>query len=88
MSREHEGGYRSSRITTATTTQVKTSVGTVIRVLIEVALVGTVTFNDSTGTKTILPVALPAGLYDLNIAFAGKIEVVTSAADRVVVVYD
>lgn len=80
--------YRSTRITTNTTTAVKATGGTLHGVIVEVAPTGTVTFNDAVGTKIILPVAFPIGLYLLDIGFAGKIEIVTSAADRVVAIFD
>lgn len=81
-------GYSSTRITTATTTPVKATSGSLVRLIVEVALTGTVTINDAVGTKTILPVALPVGVYPLEFACAGKIELVTSAADRVVAVWE
>lgn len=81
-------GFPSRRITTATTTAVKGSTGAVVRVVVEAATTGTVTINDSAGTLLILAATTPIGSYELNIACAGKIEVITSAADRVVVVYE
>ena len=67
---------------------VKTGSGILHALLIEVAPTGTVTFNDATGAKMILPAAFPIGLYPLDIGFAGKIEVVETAADRVIAIYD
>jgi len=85
-------GLGSTRITTATTTPVKASAGSVHRVLIEVALTGTATFNEiengADKVVTILPIGFPAGSHELNIAFRGQIEVITSAADRLVVVWE
>jgi hypothetical protein len=80
-------GRQSTRITTGTTTAVKATAGRVVRVIVEAAATGTVTFNDSLGARLILPIAFPAGSFEVDIEFAGKIEVVTSAADRVVVVW-
>lgn len=89
MSRDHPRlGLASTRITTAATTPVKDKTGTVHRVIVEVATTGTVTLNDGSGARLILPIGTPIGSYELNIAFPGKIEVVTSAADRVVVVWE
>jgi len=81
-------GLPSTRITSATTTTVKATTGMVHRIVIEVALAGIVTFNDNDGAVLILPVAIPAGSYELNLAFNGKIEVVTAGADRLVVAYE
>jgi hypothetical protein len=55
---------------------------TLHRVAIEADLVGTATFNDATGTKVLLPAGYKAGSHELNVLFSGKLEVVTSAADR------
>lgn len=81
-------GLAAARITTATTTAVKAGGGSVHRVIVEVATAGIVTFNDNLGAKMIWPLAWPVGVYELNIAFSGKIEVVTAGADRLVVVYE
>jgi hypothetical protein len=82
--------YRSVRITSATTTQVSgASTTAVLRgIFIEAAPTGTITFNDAVGTKMILPISFPVGYHpEINMLFSGKLEVVTSAADRVVVVW-
>lgn len=81
-------GLPSVRITSATTTAVKATTGTVHRLIVEVATAGITTFNDVLGSKLILPAAIPVGFYELNMAFTGKIEVVTAGADRLVVVYE
>lgn len=82
------GGYRSTRITTATTTAVKTGSGILRALLVEVAPTGTITVNDGNGARLILPAAAVAGVYRLDLAMANKIEIVTSAADRLVAIYD
>jgi hypothetical protein len=81
-------GLNSTRITTATTTAVSAKGGTVHRVVVEVATAGITTFNDALGAKTIWPAAWPVGIHELNIGFAGKIEVVTAGADRLVIVWE
>jgi hypothetical protein len=81
-------GYRSTRITTATTTAVKAGTGVLAKVFVEVATTGITTFNDGVGTKMIWPAAIPVGLYNLDVEFAGKIEIVTAAADRIVAIFD
>ena len=82
--------YRSTRITTATTTQASgASTSAVLRgIFVEATLTGTATFNDSVGTKMILPIGFPVGYHpEINMLFSGKLEVVTSATDRIVVVW-
>jgi hypothetical protein len=81
-------GYRSNRITTATTTPVKTSSGILHALVVEVASAGITTVNDANGAKLILPAAWPIGLYLLDLECAGKIEIVTAGADRIVAIYD
>jgi hypothetical protein len=80
-------GLPTARITSATTTTIQGS-RALHRVVVETALAGTATFNDGTGTKMILPVGYVSGVHELNMAFASKLEVITSAADRLVLVYE
>ena len=80
--------YRSTRITTATTTAVYAGVAVLRGIFVEATLTGTATFNDSVGTKMILPIGFPVGYHpEINMLFSGKLEVVTSATDRIVVVW-
>lgn len=81
-------GLSSARITTATTTQVKTAAGSVHRIIIGATAAGTIALNDSGGTLLLLGASFPVGSYELNIAFRGKIEVVTGAASDITVVYE
>lgn len=78
-----------SRITSATTTVVKSAAGVLNRIIVEVALTGTATVYDNTaGSGTIvliLPIGTPAGVYAVAIPLATGCTVVTSAADRLVV---
>lgn len=87
MSRPDAIRGSSTRITTATTTAVKSQSGEVIRVIVGTTAAGTITLNDSVGTKVVLKASIIEGSYDIGIRFAGKIEVVTAAASDVVVVW-
>ena len=78
---------RATRITTATTTAVKAGTGVIHRIIVGTATTGTITFNDAVGTKVILATTLPLGSYEMNIEFAGKIEVVTAATGDVTIVW-
>ena len=78
---------RATRITTAATTAIKAGTGVVQRIIVGTATTGTVTFNDAVGAKVIFATALPLGSYELNIEFAGKIEVVTAATGDVTIVW-
>lgn len=80
----------STRITTATTTTCYSGASVLVRVIVEVALTGTATiYNNTAGSGTILsilPIGTPAGSYQFDASATIGVTVVTSAADRVVVV--
>ena len=78
------GSSTPTRITTATTTAVKASAGTVVGVFVEVALTGTVTLNDNVTTMIILPIGTIAGFHPFPASFATSLNVITSAHDRLV----
>jgi hypothetical protein len=78
---------RATRITSATTTAVKTGTGIVHRIIIGTTAAGTITLNDAVGTKLVLGASFPIGSHELNIEFAGKIEVVTGAATDCTIVW-
>lgn len=79
--------YDSDSITTATTTAVKATDGVLGGVSVLATLTGTVTINDGGGTKVVLPIGLPVGFHKLPFVMTGEIEVVTSAADNIVVYF-
>lgn len=85
----HEGPrYQSVRITTATTTAVKSGTGVLRGFILQTTVASTVTFNDATGTKFVLPASFTIGRYlGLDVLFSGKIEVVTAGASALVVIY-
>lgn len=87
MSRPQGIAGTPTRITTATTTAVKAGSGTVHRIVIGTTAAGTITFNDSVGAKLVLGASFPIGSYELNLAMAGKIEVVTGAATDCTIVW-
>jgi hypothetical protein len=79
--------YDSTPITTATTTAVKATDGVLGGVSVLATLTGTVTINDGGGTKVVLPIGLAVGYHKLPFIMTGEIEVVTSAADNIVVFF-
>lgn len=76
-----------TRITGAATTAVKASQGEVHRIIIGTTAAGTITLNDSLGTKVVFKASMPEGSYEIGIRFAGKIEVVTAAASDLTIVW-
>ena len=89
-----DGPNRKNYITTGTTTQVTTAgVGSWVLEGIQLWAESTGTikiYDDDDGTSGIfvdLPIGAAAGAYPMSIACAVGIRVVTSAADKVLVVY-
>lgn len=84
-------GDTMARITSATTTAVLAEDGDLLGIFVEVALTGTVTVynhpSSATGSAVlILPVGTPANWYPFPKSMNQGVTVVTSAADRVVVI--
>lgn len=82
----------STRITTATTTTPVSGTGILAKIIVEVALTGTVTVYDNTAASgtvlAILPIGTVAGVYMFDSKFTTGLTLVTSAADRIIVVAD
>lgn len=78
------------RITSAATTVAVTGSGAIIGFLVEVAFTGTATVYDNVAgsgpVMTILPIGTPAGFHPFNARFNTGCTLVTTAADRIVVV--
>jgi UPF0716 family protein affecting phage T7 exclusion len=84
-----EVGDRSVRITTATTTTVKSSTGVLKQILIANSAAGTILVQDGAGTtRAAFKASMPAGSYPLNLLLAGAIRIVTGAASDITVTYD
>ncbi|NJD30184.1 MAG: hypothetical protein FIA92_18110 [Chloroflexi bacterium] len=78
---------KSVRITTATTTSVKTSRGIILRIIVGTTAAGTITVQNTAGTAAaVLKASIPEGVYELGIEMNG-IVVVTGAASDITVVY-
>lgn len=81
-----------TRITSATTTTAVSGTGILAKIIIEVATTGTVTVYDNTAGSgtilTILPIGTTAEVYSFDASFTTGLTLVTSAADRVVVIAD
>lgn len=78
-----------TRISSATTTPVRTGVNTLVRLVVEQDTVGITTFYDAvtaTGTPPlILPVGFKAGVYQLDLPLSVGLTIVTAGADRLCV---
>lgn len=80
--------YRWNRITSATTTTVKSGTGVLRGVFLDTTVASAITFNDAIGTVMIWPASFAVGCYHgLDILFVGKIEIVTAGASHLTVWY-
>lgn len=76
-----------TRITTATTTVVKTGRAQPLRLIIGTTAAGTITIQDGAGTvKAVFKASMPEGVYELGFVVAG-LTVVTGAASDITIVY-
>lgn len=77
----------STRITTATTTSIKTGHTEVLRLIIGAAAAGTISIQDSaSNVKVLFKVSMPEGVYELGFVSNG-LKVVTGAASDITIVY-
>jgi|GEM_PF-4518273 len=81
-------GGSSTRITTAVTTSVAARTARLRRVVIGTAHASTITFNDALGTRLVLGASFPVGSHEIDIEFAGKLEVVTAGTPDITIVWD
>ena len=81
-----------TRITSAATTACRNSSGSIRRIIVKVALTGTVSIYNHPSTATnlidVLPIGLAVGTYNLGYEMSNGVVVVTSAADDITVVTD
>lgn len=78
---------KSTRITTATTTVVKTTRGVLLRIIVGTTAAGTITVQNAAGTAVaVLKASVAEGAYEFGVEMNG-ITVVTAAASDITVVY-
>lgn len=84
-------GLKATRITTATTTTIKTGTGIIHRIVVAVSVASTITLNQYVNgvatTIMVLGVSFPVGSYELNIECSGKIEIITAGASDLTIVW-
>lgn len=88
MGAGREGAFSKTYISTATTTAVKTTSGTLRRIVLGETAAGAITISDSLGTFAVLKASAVEGTYDFDVTCVGKIEVVTAAASKLTVVWE
>ncbi len=89
---DYRDNYQYLYISTATTTQVATGQGQLIRIIVGTTAAGTITVVDSpAGTATpviaTLKSSITEGTYDFNLNFFAGLQIITGAASLITVVY-
>ena len=82
-------GFRSQRITTATTTAITTKRTYLHRIVILVAVASAITVQNAAGTAAfVFPASYPVGSYELNLGDITGLTIVTAGASDLLVVFD
>lgn len=76
-----------SHITTATTTNLKTTAGILHAVTVNAALTGTITINDGASVIAVITNPTVGQVISYDVGFAGTLNIVTSATCDITVSY-
>lgn len=83
--------YKYQYIDSATTTQVHTGKGKLIKIVLTETAAGTITIADSASASTpviaLLKASVIEGEYTFNVSVAAGIRIITGAASKLTVVY-
>jgi len=74
-------------ISTATTTTITASEGTLHSITVGETAAGTITVSDMTGTIAVLKTSIGEGTYTFDVAFDGYLSIVTGATSKITVSY-
>lgn len=84
--------YKVAYIDTATTTQVDTGLGSLIRIIVGETAAGAISIIDNTAGSTVnigtLKASIVEGAYEFGIAYAAGLRIITAGASKITVVYD
>lgn len=84
--------YKYAYIDSATTTQVDTGLGKLIRIVINETAAGAISLIDNTTGSTanigILKASIAEGTYEFGIAYAVGLRIITAGASKLTVVYE
>ncbi len=88
---QYRDNYKYTYISTATTTQVATGLGQLIRIVVGTTAAGAISIIDGTSGTTAnigtLAASITPAPYDFNINFANGLRIVTAAASLITVVW-
>jgi len=88
MSMKEAGMGIGVRITTATTTVIKTTPGMLYRIIIGTTAAGAITINDGAATLAVLKASIPEGSYAIGVHFRTSLSIVTAGNSDITVVYE
>lgn len=84
--------YKVAYINSATTTQVDTGLGSLIRIIVGTTSAGAISIIDDVAGTTAnigtLVASIPVGSYEFGIAYANGLRIVTAGASLITVVFD
>jgi hypothetical protein len=81
--------YRYLNITTATTTQVTSNQGQLIKIIVNKATASTIAYIDGTGSTPIgtMKASMPEGSYEILATFTQGLKIVTGGSPDLTIVY-
>lgn len=83
--------YQYAYIDSATTTQVDSGQGQLVRIIIGEDAAGAISIIDGTSGSTVnlatLEASAPVGVYEFGIQYAAGLRIITAAATKITVVY-
>lgn len=89
---DYKDNYKYTYISTATTTQVATGQGQLIRIIVGTTAAGAITIVDATSGSTpviaTLASSIAQGTYDFNLNFFAGLRIITAAGSLITVVYN
>ena len=88
----YRDNYKAEYISTATTTQVDTGAGQLIRIIVGETAAGAISIIDNTTGSTVnigtLKASIVEGTYDFNVQYATGLRIITAGASKITVVYN
>lgn len=88
---QYRDNYKYAYIGTATTTQVATGQGQLIRIIVGETSAGAISIIDGISGSTVnlgsLKASITEGTYDFNVNYATGLRIITAGASKITVVY-
>lgn len=88
----YKDNYKYAYIETATTTQVDTGQGQLIRIIVGETAAGAISVIDNVSGSTVnlatLKASIAEGVYEFNVQYATGLRIITAGASKITVVYN